>query len=82
MEFFADRDGKKRGKDNIKTFSLSEIGRLESMASSPIYAHYTETLDGLDTIRAFRFENRLRIENENLIGKNVKAHFCLFTAHR
>lgn len=52
------------------------------MTSSPIYAQYTETLEGLDTIRAFHFQSLLKQENEGLIINNLRAYFCLFTANR
>ncbi|ELR16068.1 ABC transporter, ATPbinding domain containing protein [Acanthamoeba castellanii str. Neff] len=59
-----------------------ELGRLESMTSSPIYAQYTETLEGLDTIRAFHCQPQLKRENARLLVDNLRAYFCLFTANR
>ncbi|KAI4331178.1 hypothetical protein MLD38_029388 [Melastoma candidum] len=36
--------------------SSRELRRLDSVARSPIYTSFTETLDGASTIRAFKFE--------------------------
>lgn len=33
-----------------------ELRRLDSVSRSPIYASFTETLDGLSTIRSFKSE--------------------------
>jgi ABC-type multidrug transport system fused ATPase/permease subunit len=52
------------------------------MTSSPIYAQYTETLEGLDTIRAFHCQPQLKRENARLLVDNLRAYFCLFTANR
>lgn len=60
----------------------TELGRLESLTSAPIYAHYSETLEGLDTIRAFGFQHLLKKENEGLLMTNLRAYFCYSTSHR
>jgi ATP-binding cassette subfamily C (CFTR/MRP) protein 1 len=60
----------------------SELGRLDSLSSSPIYAHFSETLEGLDTIRAFRFQRLMKKENEDLIITNLRAYFCGTTSNR
>ena len=40
-----------------------ELTRLDSTSRSPIYALFSETLDGLTTIRAYDAENRLMKRN-------------------
>jgi ATP-binding cassette subfamily C (CFTR/MRP) protein 1 len=55
-----------------------ELGRLQSLSSSPIYAQYSETLDGLDTIRAFRWQGALKRENQDLIVANQRVDYCVF----
>ena len=47
-----------------------------SVTLSPIYAHFSETLTGLATIRAFRDEARFKQENEHRLEINQRANFC------
>ena len=47
-----------------------------SVTLSPIYAHFSETLTGLATIRAFRDEERFKQENEHRLEINQRANFC------
>lgn len=46
--------------------SSRDIKRLSSNSLSPLYAHFTETLQGLSTIRAMRAGNRFQ---RDFIGK-------------
>ena len=47
-----------------------------SVILSPIYAHFSKTLTGLATIRAFRDEARFKQENEHNLEINQRANFC------
>jgi len=47
-----------------------------SITLSPIYAHFSETLSGLATIRALRDEARFKQENEQRLETNQRANFC------
>ena len=47
-----------------------------SVTLSPIYAHFSETLSGLTTIRALRDEVRFKLENEFRLETNQRANFC------
>ncbi|CAH3017450.1 unnamed protein product [Porites evermanni] len=51
-----------------------------SVTLSPIYAHFSETLTGLATIRAFRDEARFKQENEHRLEINQRANFCALVA--
>lgn len=53
-----------------------ELKRLMSVTLSPIYAHFSETLSGLTTIRALRHEVRFKLENEFRLETNQRANFC------
>ncbi|KAF8770810.1 Multidrug resistance-associated protein 7 like [Argiope bruennichi] len=55
-----------------------ELRRLSSISLSPIYAHFSETLDGHSTIRALSAVSRFQKENMERIDSNLRA--CLATA--
>ncbi|XP_078352062.1 ATP-binding cassette sub-family C member 10-like isoform X2 [Oculina patagonica] len=57
-----------------------ELKRLMSVTLSPIYAHFSETLTGLATIRALRDEPRFKQENEHRLETNQRANFCALVA--
>jgi hypothetical protein len=42
---------------------------------------FSETLDGLSTIRAYREEQRLVVKNNLLLDKNQQAYFLNFAAN-
>lgn len=58
-----------------------ELTRLESTSRSPIYALFSETLDGLATIRAYGSERRLIEKNNRLLDSNVQSYFLNFSAN-
>jgi ABC-type multidrug transport system fused ATPase/permease subunit len=53
-----------------------EIKRLDAIARSPLYAHFSETLTGLSTIRAYQEEKRFISGNENKMDYNNRG-ICL-----
>ncbi|XP_022081531.1 multidrug resistance-associated protein 7-like [Acanthaster planci] len=55
-----------------------ELRRIESVTMSPIYAHFSETLAGLPTIRALRATERFRLENATKLETNQRVRFCSF----
>lgn len=59
-----------------------ELKRLDSVTRSPIYAHFQESLGGLSTIRAYRQQERFRLENEWRLDANLKAFFPSISANR
>ncbi|KAM3473295.1 hypothetical protein MY5147_004840 [Beauveria neobassiana] len=59
-----------------------ELKRLDSVSRSPIYAHFQESLGGLTTIRAYRQQERFRLENEWRLDANLKAYFPSISANR
>eukprot|EP00600_Ochromonadales_sp_CCMP1393_P017669 CAMPEP_0175031920 /NCGR_PEP_ID=MMETSP0005-20121125/21113_1 /TAXON_ID=420556 /ORGANISM="Ochromonas sp., Strain CCMP1393" /LENGTH=1650 /DNA_ID=CAMNT_0016292283 /DNA_START=12 /DNA_END=4964 /DNA_ORIENTATION=+ len=58
-----------------------ELTRLENTSRSPIYALFSETLDGLTTIRAYKSERRLISKNNRLLDSNVQSYFLNFSAN-
>jgi ATP-binding cassette, subfamily C (CFTR/MRP), member 1 len=61
--------------------SSRELTRLENTSRSPIYALFSETLDGLPTIRAYKSERRLIEKNNRLLDNNVQSYFLNFSAN-
>ena len=59
-----------------------ELGRLQSISSSPIFAQYSETLEGLDSVRAFHLQSSLIDENAKLLDTNSRATFTLQNSNR
>jgi ATP-binding cassette subfamily C (CFTR/MRP) protein 1 len=58
-----------------------ELTRLDSSSRSPIYALFSETLEGLSCIRAFKQEDRLTKQCFQLLDNNQKAYFLNFSAN-
>jgi ATP-binding cassette subfamily C (CFTR/MRP) protein 1 len=59
-----------------------ELKRLDSISRSPIYAHFQESLSGINTIRAFRQQKRFALENEWRVDANLRAYFPSINANR
>lgn len=55
--------------------SLREVNRVESIAHSPLYAHFSETLSGLSSIRAYRTEARFQDECLRRLEQSQRAVF-------
>jgi len=58
-----------------------ELSRLDSISRSPIYALFSEVLDGLPTIRAFNCELRLIKKNCMLLDTNQRAYFLNYSCN-
>ncbi|KAK8805623.1 hypothetical protein WA158_002279 [Blastocystis sp. Blastoise] len=61
--------------------SSREIKRLDSISRSPIYAHFSETLDGIPVIRAFRMQDYFINNNNKKLDYNQRAYFLQFSAN-
>jgi len=59
-----------------------ELKRLDSVTRSPIYSHFSETLVGVPTIRAYQQEQRFIKENEKRVDDNHRAFFFLWVSNR
>ncbi|CCD26193.1 putative ATP-binding cassette multidrug transporter VMR1 NDAI_0H00190 [Naumovozyma dairenensis CBS 421] len=59
-----------------------ELKRFESVTKSPIYQHFSETLVGIVTIRAYGDEKRFMLENLHKIDENNKPFFYLWAFNR
>ncbi|KAI9004026.1 ABC transporter type 1, transmembrane domain-containing protein, partial [Gaertneriomyces semiglobifer] len=59
-----------------------ELKRLESVTRSPIFSHFSETITGASTIRAYGAETKFMTENHSRVDTNHRAFFYLWVANR
>lgn len=59
-----------------------ELKRLDSLAYSPIFQNFSETLSGLQTIRAFRKEEMFRRKNLENMDNSNRAYWPIQVANR
>lgn len=59
-----------------------ELKRYESITKSPIHQHFSESLAGVATIRAYGIESRFMKQNLKAIDENNKPFFYLWVANR
>ncbi|KAI9225298.1 MAG: P-loop containing nucleoside triphosphate hydrolase protein [Piptocephalis tieghemiana] len=62
--------------------SSRELKRLDSLTRSPLLAHFSETLTGLSTIRAYRVQDHFRRVNESLMDSNNEAYYLTIVIQR
>ena len=62
--------------------SAREVKRIDSVARSPRYAHFKETLGGLPTIRAYKKERWFREQFFDYLEKSQKANVNNFLLNR
>lgn len=59
-----------------------ELKRFESITRSPINQHFTETLTGVTTIRAYGDERRFLVQNMQKIDTNNRPFFFVWANNR
>ena len=59
-----------------------QLKRLESISKSPIFAHFTESITGATSIRAFKQEERFIAESEGKVASNVKCYYMSLSSNR
>lgn len=59
-----------------------QLKRLESITRSPIYSHFSETLAGVATIRAYSAEKRFIEESDARIDLNLSCFNCAVGSNR
>ncbi len=52
-----------------------ELKRLSTVTLSPVYAHFSESLAGLSTIRALRETDRFIQDNTDKLDYNQRANY-------
>lgn len=59
-----------------------QLQRLDSVLRSPIFAHFSETLDGVPTIRAYRAQRRFKKMNTDKLDSQQRAYYLLVASNR
>jgi len=59
-----------------------ELKRLDSVARSPIYSHFSETLQGSSTVRAYTQLDRFMEVNRNRLDGQLRAYYWYITSNR
>lgn len=62
--------------------SSREVKRLESLGRSPLYAHFSETMSGLPTIRAYGEQPRFMQWNEELMDAANRPYYVQIVLQR
>ena len=64
------------------TRTRRQVKRLESIAKSPIFSHFTETIQGATTIRAFGQRHRFFNENEAKVTTHLHCNYISDMSNR
>lgn len=67
---------------NSYRYSARDTKRLSSITRSPRFAHFKETLEGLDSIRAFRLEDKFTQKYFELLEKNQRMFHAMIMENR
>lgn len=59
-----------------------ELKRLDGISRSPVYAHFTETLQGITSVRAYNAEATVRDKLARLIDENHRAYILFLHVSR
>ena len=59
-----------------------QLKRLESVSRSPVYSHFSETLAGVSTIRAYSCQERFILESDRRVDNNQQAYYPNVSANR
>ncbi|KAI9208345.1 P-loop containing nucleoside triphosphate hydrolase protein [Polychytrium aggregatum] len=62
--------------------STRELKRIESLTRSPLYAHISESMSGLSTIRAYKDESRFIEKTEALIDLNLSPALLMYSGQK
>ncbi|KAK9823870.1 hypothetical protein WJX72_006059 [[Myrmecia] bisecta] len=62
--------------------SFVELQRNDAVTRSPVYAHFSESLAGVDTIRAYGLQEQFCRRSDTQIDFNHKAYWALRTAEQ
>ena len=71
-----------RATQNFYIPASRQLKRIESNLRSPIFSHFSETLDGTALIRAFGQQQIFMTENMSKVNKNMRAYYSNFSSNR
>ena len=61
--------------------SSRQIKRLDMISKSPIFSHFSESVTGAASVRAFRAIDRFTLESEKLVAANNQCLYLRFHPH-
>ncbi len=64
------------------SMSSRELKRLDSISRSPVYSHFSETLTGMPTIRAYNASERMASLNASRLDDNQRVYFVFMAINR
>ena len=70
---------------NIQVYYIAtsrELKRLDSLALSPIFGNFNESLQGLLTLRAFRKQDQFTQRNQALLDKSNRCWWPIQVVNR
>lgn len=59
-----------------------QLKRIESITKSPIYSHFSETLSGVNTIRAYDVCDQFTEKNDHNVDINNSCNIAIIIANR
>ncbi|XP_070201297.1 multidrug resistance-associated protein 1-like [Littorina saxatilis] len=59
-----------------------QLKRLESTTRSPVYTHFTETIQGATSIRAYGASDRFVRDSQDRLDKNLVCYFAYLVSQR
>ena len=59
-----------------------QVKRIESICKSPIYAHFSESITGAVSIRAYRQQERFISESQNKVQTNLNCSYLSLSCNR
>ncbi|KAF5342067.1 hypothetical protein D9611_001575 [Ephemerocybe angulata] len=62
--------------------SARELKRLDSVLRSSLYSHFSESLSGLATIRAYKESERFKLDNQHRVDIENRAYWLTVTNQR
>lgn len=66
----------------LYTATARQLKRIDSVRRSPIYANFSETLNGVSSICAYRQQDRFIHKADELLDNSQKVWFAVFTSNR
>merc|ERR1719219_2601544 len=64
------------------TRTRRQVTRLQSIAKSPIFSHFSETINGVTTIRAYRQQHRFCRESEEKVARHLLCNYVCDMTNR